>query len=310
MIKSRFSKAIIPLAFTTAVSGGMLVKSAVKPTEPQAVKTEVPAKTNPIENPAVLGTIFTLGLLGTAGAAALGKSVDLRYKNSHEQIEDIYDIATLEEKDYTEAFEEECAELDKQGINYDRDELRKQKYTPLNKEAVLEQIDAYKANLRRVTENIRYDKKSEQQLKYLIEEVKSGVKYDKEIDEEIKFRMQFQFDKATTPQKKWKAKEATYKSEHPEVNFDKLNGIPLQSKIMHQIQEAVAKVAAGKLVYSEEEAIKNLNQIKKQITEQPEILNKYDREECLRLIEKSLNEFDSETYQQIVEILVYHQQTY
>ena len=58
MIKSRFSKAILPLAFTTAISGGMLVKTAVKPSpEKHEIKTEQPAKTNPIEDPAVQDAI-------------------------------------------------------------------------------------------------------------------------------------------------------------------------------------------------------------------------------------------------------------
>lgn len=53
----------------------MLVKTAVKPSRKNMeIKTEQPAKTNPIEDPAVLGTIFSLGLLGTAGAATLKKS--------------------------------------------------------------------------------------------------------------------------------------------------------------------------------------------------------------------------------------------
>lgn len=123
MIKSRFTKAILPLAFTTAISGRMLAKAAVNKNKNE-IKTEQPAKTNPIENPAVLGTIFTLGLLGTAGAAALGRAVDLRYKTSHEKIEDIFNFATLNDSDYQEAFEITCKELDEKGEVYDKEELK------------------------------------------------------------------------------------------------------------------------------------------------------------------------------------------
>jgi len=316
MIKSRFSKAILPLAFTTAISGGMLVKTAVS--EKSENKIEQNAKTtNPIENPAVLGTIFTLGLLGTAGAATLGKAVDLRYKSSHEQIEDIFDIASLKEKDYQEAFEEECAELDKQEIVYDKEELRKQKYTPMRKEDVLKYIDTRKAHLRRVTENVSCDKKAEQQLKYLIEEIKSGVKYDKEIDNDIKTRMLYQFDKATTPANKWSEKDIQYRTKYPDINFDKRNGIPLQSKMMGYIQTATAKLIADKYeIIEPERVLKNLNQIKEQITEQPEILNKYDREECLKLTNKAIQmlekgeDFDYAIYNEIIHIFIYRQQTY
>lgn len=316
MIKSRFSKAIIPLAFTTAVTGGMFAKTAIsEKTENKIEHTE--KASNPMEDPAVLGTVFTLGLLGTAGAAALGRAVDLRYKSSHEQIEDIYDIASLKEKDYKEALEEEYAELDKQGIAYNKEEL-KQKYTPMEKEDVLKYIDTRKAHLRRVTENVRCDKKAEQQLKYLIEEIKSGVKYDKDIDYDIKTRMLYFFDKATTPQKEWAQKEKVYKNENPDINFNKLNGIRLQSKAMHFIQEAVAKVMDDKWENGVKPEIlsDNLHKIKEQITEQPEILNKYDREECLKLIDKGISMYknlgyiDTDLYGNIINIFVFRQQTY
>lgn len=169
MIKSRFTKAILPLAFTTAVSGGMLVKTAVD-NDRKEIKTEELSKTNPIEDPAVLGTIFTLGLLGTAGAATLGKAVDLRYKTSHGKIEDIFDIATLKESDYQEAFEESCKELDEKGETYDKEALQEQ-YKPKSKEEILNLIDTNKVHLRRVTENCKQDKRAAIELNYLIDEV-------------------------------------------------------------------------------------------------------------------------------------------
>lgn len=319
MIKSRFSKAIIPLAFTTAVSGGMLVKNAISEENKENKIEQTQKATNPMENPAVLGTIFTLGLIGTTSAAALGKSVDLRYKGSHEKIDDIYNLAVLKESDYDEAFEEECKELDAQGINYDKEELRKEKYTPLSKEAVLENINSYKTDLRRVTENVKYNKQAKQQLEYLIQEINSGVEYDKDIDEDINIRMHYFFDKATLPQKEWVKKEKQYRNEYKGVDFDRLNGIPLQSKITHYVQEAVANIANDKITASRmkpQVVLDNLNKIKEEITKNPEILNKYDREECLNLIEKSVNrfnisgEFDDETYAKITHIFVSNQQTY
>ncbi len=312
MIKSRFSKLIAPLAITTAISGGMLVKTAV--TEKVEEKTEQ-TTTNPMENPAVLGTVFTLGLLGTAGSAALGRAVDLRYKNSREQIEDIFDVATLEEKDYQEAFEEECQELDRKGVEYDKEELRKQKYTPLTKEQVRKYINTRKAQIRRVTENVMYDEKAEQQLRYLIEEVKSAVKYDKKVDEDIKVRMLYFLDKATTPKKDFSSKDKSYRIEHPETDFDKRNGIPLQSRTIHYMQEAIFNNTYD-IAAAPEIVLINLTKIKQEITQQPEILNKYDREECLNLINASLKgfettgKFDNKTYKQILHIYVLRQQTY
>lgn len=319
MIKSRFSKAILPLAFTTAISGGMLVKTAVKSSpEKHEIKTEQPAKTNPIEDPAVLGTIFSLGLLGTAGAATLGKAVDARYKESHEKLEEIYDMSTLTEDDYKEAFDAACKELDSKGEKYDKEALKAQ-YSPKPKEDIINMIDANKAHIRRVTENCRQDTRAARELAFLEEELKSAVKYDKTPDsDDIKYQMLYKFDKATLPKKQWLAAESKYKAEHPKIDFDKQIGVPQEKKWEH-----CAKVAAAKLILDKEifidnpnDLLKSLHEIKDHINTQPEILNKYDREECLKLITEAENKLEKgdelagKLYQEIIKIYVCNQQTY
>ena len=317
MIKSRFTKAILPLAFTTAVSGGMLVKTAVDNNRNE-IKTERLSKTDPIEDPAVLGTIFTLGLLGTAGAATLGKAVDLRYKASHEKIEDIFDIATLKESDYQEAFEEACKELEEKGETYDKEELKKQ-YKPKSKEEILNLIDTNKVHLRRVTENCKQDKRAAIELNYLIDEVKSAVKYGYDINnDDIKYQMLYRFDKATLPEKEWLNAEKKYKVEHPQIDFDKQIGAPYEKKWQHIAKTATAKYLDGKEIIIEKpkDLLKPLNEIKTHIEKQPEILNQYDRKECLKKIEKAiymLNQYGNlpdGLYQEILNIYILNQRSY
>lgn len=319
MIKSRFSKAILPLAFTTAISGGMLVKTSVKPSpEKHEIKTEQPAKTNPIEDPAVLGTIFSLGLLGTAGAATLGKAVDVRYREAHEKLEEIYDLSTLTEDDYKEAFEDACKELDSKGENYDKEALKKQ-YTPKSKEEIVKMIDANKAHIKRVTENCYQDSKAATELSFLEEELKSAVKYGKTpSNDDIKYQMLYKFDKATLPPRQWNKVETTYKSEHPEIDFDKQIGVSLDKKWEHFAKVAAAKLILDKEIFIDnpEDLLKSLHEIKDHINTQPEILNKYDREECLKLIAEATNKLEKgdnqagKLYQEIIKIYVCNQRTY
>lgn len=317
MIKTRFSKAILPLAFTTAISGGMLVKTTVDNNKNE-IKTEQPAKTNPIENPAVLGTIFTLGLFSTAGAAALGRAVDLRYKTSHEKIEDIFNFATLNDSDYQEAFEEVCKELDKKGEVYDKEELKKL-YTPKSKEEILNLIDMNKDHLRRVTENCNQDKRAAIELNYLIEEVKSAVKYGYEIkSDDIKYQMLYRFDKASLPEKEWTKKEKQYKADHPEIDFDKQIGVPLEKKWQHYAKAALVKTFECKEITIEnpEDFIKLINEIKERIEAEPEILNQYDRKECLDRINRAeglleaFGKFPQGLWQEILNIYIVNQRSY
>lgn len=317
MIKSRFTKAILPLAFTTAVSGGMLVKTTVDNNR-QEIKTEELSKTNPIEEPAVLGTIFTLGLLGTAGAATLGKAVDLRYKASHEKIEDIFDITILKESDYQEAFEEACKELEEKGETYDKEELKEQ-YKPKSKEEILNLIDTNKAHLRRVTENCKQDKRAAIELNYLIDEVKSAVKYGYDINnDDIKYQMLYRFDKATLPEKEWKEKEKQYKADHPEIDFDKQIGVPLEKKWQHYAKAALVKTFEGKEITIEnpEDFIKLINEIKERIEAEPEILNQYDRKECLSKINRAeglleaFGKLPQGLWQEIINIYIVNRRSY
>lgn len=319
MIKSRFSKAILPLAFTTAVSGGMLLKTSVKnAADKQEIKTEQPAKTNPIEDPAVLGTIFTLGLLGTAGAATLGKAVDVRYKDSHEKIEDIYNLATLKESDFNDAFEEECKERDSRGEYYDKEELRKQ-YTPKSKVEILSMMDAGKAHLRRVTENCNQDSRAATDLSFLAEELKSAVKYGKiPKNDDIKYKMLYKFDKATLPKKQWDKVETKYKSEHPQIDFDKPIGVPYQKKWEHYFKAAAAKFLQDKNIIIQDPAdlLEPLYKIREHIQTQPEILNQYDREECLKLTNIAISILEKEgklqnaMLQKIIDIYITNQRSY
>lgn len=317
MIKSRFTKAILPLAFTTAISGGMLAKAAVNKNKNE-IKTEQPAKTNPIENPAVLGTIFTLGLLGTASAAALGKAVDLRYKTSHEKIEDIFNFATLKDSDYQEAFEEACKELDEKSEVYNKDELKKL-YTPKSKEEILNLVDMNKAHLTRITENCNQDKRAVIELNYLIEEIKSAVKYGYEIkNDDIKYQMLYRFDKATLPKKDWTEAEKQYKAFHPEIDFDKQIGVPSEKKWLHHAKTALVKTFEGKEITIEnpEDFIKLINEIKERIEIEPEILNQYDRKECLARINraegslKAFGKLPQGLWQEILNIYIVKRRSY
>ncbi len=317
MIKTRFSKAILPLAFTTAISGGMLVKTTVDNNKNE-IKTEQRAKTNPIENPAVLGTIFTLGLFGTAGAAALGRAVDLRYKTSHEKIEDIFNFATLNDSDYQEAFEEVCKELDKKGEVYDKEELKKL-YTPKSKEEILNLIDMNKAHLRRVTENCNQDKRAAIELNYLIEEIKSAVKYGYEIkSDDIKYQMLYRFDKATLPEKEWTKKEKQYKADHPEIDFDKQIGAPYEKKWQHLVNVAAVESfdRIEITIDNPQDLLELLNEFKTHIETEPEILNQYDRRVCLAKIKKAesllkaFGKLPQELYQEILNIYIVNQRSY
>lgn len=319
MIKSRFSKAILPLAFTTAISGGMLVKTSLKTTpQKNEIKTEQTTNTNPIENPAVLGTIFSLGLLATAGAATLGKAVDLRYKNSYEKIEEIYDIATITDDDYKEAFEDACNELNAQGKEYDKETLKKQ-YTPLSKEELIKNIDANKAHIRRVTENCNQDPVAARELSFLIDELKSAVKNNKIPDnDDIKYKMLYRFDKATLPAKQWDSIEKQYKTKHPNINFDEQIGIPGDNQLVRYTKIALEKFISDKqiVLYDAADLLEPLYKIRKNLKLQPEILNQYDKEECLKLTDKAISilehgdELPDGLFQEILHIFIINQRTY
>lgn len=316
MIKSKFTRAILPLAFTTIASGGMFVKTAVD--NKNNIKIEQQKTTNPIKNPTVLGTIFTLGLLGTVGAATLGKAVDIRYQNSHEKINDLFDIATLSDSDYQEAFEDKCKELDKQGIVYDKEEIQKQ-YKPKSKEEVLNFINDCQAHIRRVTTNCQHDKRAGIELNYLIEEIKSAVKYGYDINNDgIKYQMLYRLDKATLPKKEWLITEKKYKNEHPDIDFDKQISTPLEKKWHHMVKVSLAKILDEKEIKIEktEDILTHLQEIKRHLETQPEILNQYDRKECLERIEKA--SYMLKTYgnipngllQEILNIYVANQRSY
>ena len=114
-------------------------------------------------------------------------------------------------------------------------------------------IDANKAHIKRVTENCNQDSKAATELSFLEEELKSAVKYGKTpSNDDIKYQMLYKFDKATLPPKQWNKAETTYKSEHPEVDFDKQVGVPHDKKWEH-----FAKVAAAKLILDKEIFIDN-----------------------------------------------------
>lgn len=310
MIKSRFSRLIAPLAVTTALSGGMLVKSTLQ--EPEAKEEKIEHTTNPLDNPAAMGTLFALGLLGTAGAATLAKAVDVKHKAAPEFIEDIVDIATLKESDYKMAFEERCRELDEEGAQYDKEALRKQ-YRPRTKSEILNTITENEKNLERVTLSCSKDKKAAKQLYYLIDEIKCAVRYDKEIDDDIQEKMLYQFDKATTSAKAWKQKELEYKTKYPNVDFEKSYGITRTKEAEELLKAVIYSVAAEECKPNNAEKLDILETIQEHISKEPQILNKYEREHCLELIPQGLNllkqgeNLPNEMYKEILELYIWRQ---
>lgn len=109
--------------------------------------------------------------------------------------------------------------------------------------------------------------------------------------------MLYKFDKATLPQKQWNKAETKYKSEHPEIDFDKQVGVPHDKKWEHFAKVAAAKLILDKEIFIDnpEDLLKSLHEIKDHINTQPEILNKYDREECLKLIAEATNKLEKAT---------------
>ena len=108
------------------------------------------------------------------------------------------------------------------------------------------------------------------------------------------------------------------KLEHPEVDFDKQVGVPHDKKWEHFAKVAAAKLILDKEIFIDnpEDLLKSLHEIKDHINTQPEILNKYDRKECLKLIAEATNKLEKgdkqagKLYQEIIKIYVCNQRTY
>lgn len=321
MISSKFSRSIAPLAFVTMLSGGMLVKSALdsKESDSEIKKEQMQDKsTNPLEDPKYLGTMFTLGLLGTAGAATLAKAIDVRYKDAKEQIDNCYDVATLSDEDYKEALEDEIKKLEAEGVSYNREELEKQ-FSPKTTQEIREFISEQKTKLTRVTHACNQDKTAARQLQYLTEELKSAVSYGYDIkDDDIKHRIRYQFDKATLPAKKWKKAEENYKKEFPNIDFEKQNGVKIKSFTKHAVESAIVEELGANLLLSltKDELTEKLAEIQNCIYMEPEILNQYDRKKCNELIDEAYRELDTKgsvsphILNMITSIYVGGQQTY
>ena len=95
-------------------------------------------------------------------------------------------------------------------------------------------------------------------------------------------------------------------------------GVSLTKKWEHFAKVAAAKLILDKEIFIDnpEDLLKSLHEIKDHINTQPEILNKYDREECLKLIAEATNKLEKgdnqagKLYQEIIKIYVCNQRTY
>ena len=130
--------------------------------------------------------------------------------------------------------------------------------------------------------------------------------------------MLYRFDKASLPEKEWTKKEKLYKANHPEIDFDKQIGVPLEKKWQHYAKAALVKTFEGKEITIEnpEDFIKLINEIKERIEAEPEILNQYDRKECLSKINRAeglleaFGKLPQGLWQEILNIYIVNQRSY
>ena len=309
MIQSQFTRKMKPLVLAAVVFGGMLTNSIVQ--SRKGITTEacpdttvsIKNKEKPLaERNGLWGTLFVLSSLGIATCSILGKAVDVRYKDGHKVIDNIFDTANITEKDLQIAFEESCREKDELGIEYDKEELRAQYEN--HSEAIQDMISTSGYRITGVTLNCSKDKAITNQIQCLLEELKSAVKYGYPIEnEDTKVRLHYYFDKATTSSKKWTEKDLEYKQKYPQVDFTEY-GVQRykNSEYLPEFSPAFYQVYGKGNDYipknesTKELALKQLKGVKEALetTRDGEFFNKYDKRACLEYTNQALDKLINE----------------
>ena len=208
------------------------------------------------------------------------------------------------------AFEESCKEKEEKGIEYDKEELKKN-YTPRSK-AIKNMINSMVTRVTAVTRNVEKKNKNNnekeitQQFLYSVEELKSAIKYGYEIeDDSVRVKMHYFYDKATTPQKKWPEVEAKYKKEYPNIDFSDYGVKDESIKLFHQenfensffdlawlyqcsdteLNSLGTKKIALDELYHTKEFLEN--------SRDGQYFNKYDRKAGIELVNRAINEIEN-----------------
>lgn len=308
MIKSQFTRKMRPFILAGAVSIGFLTNSIVQKNkntvvEPQQTPIEsVEGKTKkPLtERNGLWGTLLGLSVLGSATCLSLAKAVDVRHKDGHQNIDDIFDATSITDEELMSAFEESCREKDANGIEFDREELKKE-YEPRTS-VITTMMDSIATRITAVTRNAELpvgkdkEKIATKQFLYMVEELKSAVNYGYEVeDDAAKIRMHYFYDKATTPTRKWSEKEAEYKEKYPNIDFSDYGSDEEAVNFLPELVEdgeinpnLVTKVSSKYLIPILEN-VKNVLLT----TKDGERFNKYDRRACLEMVNKAISDLES-----------------